>query len=63
MKSTISQSLYYAKVLLFGEYGIMEDAMGLSIPYEHFQGQFKKAFWTARHPEPVTKAFENLQNI
>lgn len=42
MKSTISQSLYYAKVLLFGEYGIMEDAMGLSIPYEHFQGQFKK---------------------
>jgi mevalonate kinase len=42
MKSTISQSLYYAKVLLFGEYGIMEDAMGLSIPFEHFQGRFKK---------------------
>lgn len=42
MKSSISQSLYYAKVLLFGEYGIIEDAMGLSIPFEHFQGRFKK---------------------
>jgi mevalonate kinase len=42
MKSPISKSLYYAKILLFGEYGIMEDAMGLSIPFEHFQGRFSK---------------------
>jgi len=41
MKSPIPQSLYFAKILLFGEYGIMEDAMGLSIPFEHFQGRFK----------------------
>ena len=41
VKSPLQNSLYYAKVLLFGEYGIMEDAMGLSIPFEHFQGRFK----------------------
>ena len=31
----IKDSLYYAKILLFGEYGIIENSMGLSIPY-HF---------------------------
>ncbi|MFN3530316.1 MAG: mevalonate kinase [Bacteroidia bacterium] len=36
----IKESLYYAKILLFGEYGIIEDAMGLSIPYNQYQGQF-----------------------
>ncbi len=33
--------LYYAKILLFGEYGIIEDAMGLSIPFHDFTGEFK----------------------
>ena len=33
-------SLYYAKILLFGEYGIIEDSMGLSIPYHFFKGAF-----------------------
>lgn len=41
MKSKVASGLYYAKVLLFGEYGIIEDAMGLSIPYAQFQGQFR----------------------
>jgi mevalonate kinase len=41
VKSPLQNSLFYAKVLLFGEYGIMEDAMGLSIPFQHFQGRFK----------------------
>lgn len=36
----IKESLYYAKILLFGEYGIIEDAMGLSIPYSHYQATF-----------------------
>lgn len=36
----IKESLYYAKILLFGEYGIIEDAMGLSIPYSQYQAQF-----------------------
>ena len=25
--------LFYSKILLFGEYGIIEDSKGLSIPY------------------------------
>ena len=35
--------LFYAKILLFGEYGIIKDSMGLSIPYNYYQGAFKFA--------------------
>lgn len=34
----LNNPLYYAKILLFGEYGIIEDAMGLSIPYRFYKG-------------------------
>lgn len=34
--------LFYAKILLFGEYGIIKDAMGLSIPYNFYKGAFKQ---------------------
>ncbi len=37
----LKQSLFYAKILLFGEYGIIEDSMGLSIPYNQFNGALK----------------------
>lgn len=33
--------LFYAKILLFGEYGIIKDSMGLSIPYNFYKGAFK----------------------
>ena len=36
----IKESLYYGKILLFGEYGIIQDSMGLSIPYTDYNGQF-----------------------
>ncbi len=36
----IKESLHYAKILLFGEYGIIEDSMGLSIPYTFYKGNF-----------------------
>lgn len=36
----IKESLFYAKILLFGEYGIIEDSMGLSIPYNYYKGKF-----------------------
>jgi mevalonate kinase len=36
----LKESLYYAKILLFGEYGIIEDSMGLSIPYANYQAAF-----------------------
>jgi mevalonate kinase len=35
----IKESLFYAKILLFGEYGIIEDSMGLSIPYNFYKGK------------------------
>ncbi len=30
--------LFYAKILLFGEYGIIKDSKGLAIPYNQYQG-------------------------
>tara|TARA_B100001059_G_scaffold235500_1_gene281377 strand:+ start:3494 stop:4423 length:930 start_codon:yes stop_codon:yes gene_type:complete len=36
----IKDSLFYSKILLFGEYGIIQDAMGLSIPYNFYKGKF-----------------------
>jgi len=33
--------LFYAKILLFGEYSIIENSMGLSIPYNFYQGRLK----------------------
>ncbi len=33
--------LFYAKILLFGEYGIIKDSKGLAIPYNHYQGALK----------------------
>ncbi len=35
--------LFYSKILLFGEYGIIEDSKGLSIPYNFFNGALKLA--------------------
>jgi mevalonate kinase len=35
--------LFYAKILLFGEYGIIKDSKGLAIPYSHYQGALKIA--------------------
>ncbi len=36
----IKESLYYSKILLFGEYGIIQDSMGLSIPYNFYKAKF-----------------------
>lgn len=36
----IKESLYYGKILLFGEYGIIQDSMGLSIPFNDYNGKF-----------------------
>jgi mevalonate kinase len=33
--------LFYSKILLFGEYGIIEDSKGLSIPYNFYNGALK----------------------
>ena len=36
----LKESIYYSKILLFGEYGIIQDSMGLSIPYNDYKGKF-----------------------
>ncbi|MFM7682202.1 MAG: mevalonate kinase, partial [Bacteroidota bacterium] len=33
--------LFYSKILLFGEYGIIQDSKGLSIPYNYYNGALK----------------------
>lgn len=57
MAELIKDSLYYAKILLFGEYGIIEDSMGLSIPYHFFKGSFDFA------PEPNEFQFNSNHSM
>ncbi|MBP7172769.1 MAG: mevalonate kinase [Cloacibacterium sp.] len=37
----MANPLFYAKILLFGEYGIIEDSQGLTLPYSFYKGCFK----------------------
>ncbi|MCK4569215.1 MAG: hypothetical protein KAT76_02940 [Bacteroidales bacterium] len=37
---TNSPEVFYAKIMLFGEYSVICDSMGLTIPYAHFKGEF-----------------------
>ncbi len=34
----MSSSLFYSKILLFGEYGILKNSRGISIPYHKYKG-------------------------
>jgi len=52
--------LFYSKILLFGEYGIIKDSKGLSIPYNFFKGALK----TNEHPSSEAIASnESLKNF
>lgn len=37
----MNNPLFYAKILLFGEYGIIEDSKGLTLPYSYYKGSLK----------------------
>lgn len=50
--------LFYAKILLFGEYGIIKDSKGLAIPYNNYQGALKK---TAQISEAAKESTKNLE--
>src|SRR5690606_37703142 len=41
--------LFYSKILLFGEYGIIKDSKGLSIPYNFYNGALK----VDEHPSEI----------
>ena len=40
-KKIMKGPLFYAKILLFGEYGIIKDSKGLAIPYNAYRGALK----------------------
>lgn len=50
--------LFYSKILLFGEYGIIKDSKGLSIPYNFYKGALKLDENTA---DEAKKSNEGLQ--
>ena len=52
--------LFYSKILLFGEYGIIKDSKGLSIPYNFFKGALKKS---ADPDETAQKSNQSLHNF
>ena len=50
--------LFYSKILLFGEYGIIKDSKGLSIPYSFYNGALKK---DEHSSESALKSNESLK--
>jgi mevalonate kinase len=49
--------LFYSKILLFGEYGIIKDSKGLSIPYNFYNGALKK------DENPSKEAIKSNENL
>ncbi|MDO4880736.1 MAG: mevalonate kinase [Capnocytophaga sp.] len=43
--------LFYSKILLFGEYGIIKDSKGLAIPYNCYNGTLKKTPLSTQNEE------------
>ena len=58
--------LFYAKILLFGEYGIIKDSKGLAIPYNSFKGALKSASNLSgeakKSNETLIKLYDYLKN-
>ncbi len=52
--------LFYSKILLFGEYGIIQDSKGLSIPYNFYNGALKT---NKNSSEEAKKSNENLKRF
>jgi len=58
--------LFYAKILLFGEYGIIKDSKGLAIPYNCYKGALKSASNLSgeakKSNENLIKLYDYLKN-
>ena len=52
--------LFYSKILLFGEYGIIKDSKGLSIPYNFYNGALKS---DKNDSDEAKKSNKNLQRF
>ena len=59
--------LFYAKILLFGEYGIIKDSKGLAIPYNSYKGALKSVSnltgEAKKSNENLAKFYEYLKNL
>lgn len=59
--------LYYAKILLFGEYGIINDSKGLSVPYNYYKGAFQQSEklegFALKSNQSLSKYFQHLAQI
>src|SRR5690606_18675777 len=56
----MKRPLFYSKILLFGEYGIIRDYRGLSIPYNFYKGALKKSELLS---DDVKKSNESLKKL
>jgi mevalonate kinase len=58
--------LFYAKILLFGEYGIIKDSKGLAIPYNSYKGALKSVSNLSgeakKSNENLIKFYQYLEN-
>jgi len=52
--------LFYAKILLFGEYGIIKNSKGLSIPYNYYKGALRTDDNTS---EKAISSNKKLRNV
>lgn len=63
----MANPLFYAKILLFGEYGIIENAQGLTLPYSFYKGCFKfsdlKTDFERKSNESLGKYWTYLENL
>ena len=63
----MANPLFYAKILLFGEYGIIEDSQGLTLPYSFYKGTLKfsdnQSDFEKKSNESLQKYSDYLANL
>ncbi|MCZ2085429.1 MAG: mevalonate kinase [Flavobacteriales bacterium] len=63
----MTNPLFYAKILLFGEYGIIEDSQGLTLPYSFYKGTLKfsdlESDFEKKSNESLLKYSEYLKDL
>ena len=63
----MTNPLFYAKILLFGEYGIIEDSQGLTLPYSFYKGTLKfsglESDFEKKSNDSLLKYFEYLKDL
>ena len=63
----MANPLFYSKILLFGEYGIIEDSQGLTLPYSFYKGTLKfsdnQSDFEKKSNESLQKYSDYLANL